>query len=92
MIVGRNATCLYTQSASEDQVQRIISLDFKTVTIAPDGEPRARELALDLAERLCEKVPEVRVADLPDGKDPGDIGSEEMFKIIHAAKPFEKDS
>jgi len=76
-------------SDGDDQVGAFLKLQrlgLQRVTFMWDGEKRALKKALDAAMRLKRLGLTVRVAILPDGKDPNEVCPEEIVKSYYSAK------
>jgi len=76
-------------SDGDDQVGCFVKLQrlgLQRVTFMWDGERRALKKALEAAVRLQRLGLRVRVAILPDGKDPNEMRPEEVIKCYYSAK------
>jgi DNA primase len=67
-------------SMSQQQDQ-IIAARFKRVTILLDGDEAGRKAAEEIASRLIHRL-QVRIIDLPDGKQPDELPAEELTQIL----------
>lgn len=92
MSIGRDATCTYSQSFTQGQVDRLTELEFSDIIIAYDGERRAVELSVELCRQLKARGNSVHLVTLPDRKDPADVGREAMRILIDRALPFSEMS
>jgi DNA primase len=88
MATGRDATCTYSQSFSQGQVDRLTDLEFSDIIVAYDGERRARELSIELCRQLAARGNQTHLAFLPDRQDPADLGRARMREVIDGAFPF----
>ena len=58
-----------------------LSLNFRQVIIVLDGDEAGRNAAAEIASRLVHKV-SVRVVDVPDGKQPDQLSTEELRVLL----------
>jgi DNA primase len=67
-------------SLSEDQEAQLVA-HFRQVVIMLDGDEPGRKAAVEIADRLAHKV-WVRVVDLPDGRQPDQLSTEELQALL----------
>jgi DNA primase len=71
---------LMGSSLSDEQEQLLLGR-FKRVTLMLDGDNAGREAAEEIAKRLVHRV-HVRVVDLPEGKQPDQLSSDEINGLL----------
>jgi len=81
--IKRNAIPLFGKTLPTALLMQLVQSDVKTVYIALDND--ALKDALRHARQLLDLGKEVYLVEL-EGKDPSDIGFEEMTKYLHTAK------
>lgn len=81
--IRRNAVPLFGKTISTALMMKLVQNEVKTVYIALDND--ALKDALKHAQQLLNLGKEVYLVEL-DGKDPSDIGFENMTSYFHAAK------
>jgi DNA primase len=86
--VGLDAMGLGGKSLSDQQALLLASLDLDEVIVMLDGDSAGREGATKVARKLSSFVPSVRIASLPDGKDPDELTEEELAAIREDALPL----
>ena len=79
----RNAIPLFGKSIPKALMMKLVQSDVKTVYLALDKD--ALKEALKYAQQLINLGKDVYLIEL-NGKDPSDIGFEEMTKYLHHAK------
>jgi DNA primase len=79
----RNAIPLFGKSIPKALMMKLVQSDVKTVYLALDKD--ALKEALKYAQQLIDLGKDVYLIEL-NGKDPSDIGFEEMTKYLHTAK------
>jgi DNA primase len=79
----RNAIPLFGKSIPKALMMKLVQSDVKTVYLALDKD--ALKEALKYAQQLIDLGKDVYLIEL-NGKDPSDIGFEEMTKYLHHAK------
>ena len=67
-------------SMSEEQESQL-SLNFRQVIIALDGDEAGRRAAGEIAARLAHRM-SVRIVDVPDGKQPDQLPTEELRLLL----------
>jgi DNA primase len=75
-----SVVALMGSSLSEHQ-ERLLLEQFTKVTLMPDGDNAGRGAAEAIATRLVHKV-HVRIADVPDGKQPDQLSGEELAALL----------
>lgn len=85
LAIKRNAIPLFGKTLSTTLQMQLAQSEVKTVYIALDND--ALKDALKHAQHLLDQGKEVYLVEL-DGKDPSDIGFEEMTKLLHRASPL----
>jgi DNA primase len=83
--IKRNAVPLFGKTISTALQMQLAQSEVKTVYIALDND--ALKDALKHAQHLLDQGKEVYLVEL-DGKDPSDIGFQEMTKLLHQASPL----
>ena len=83
--IKRNAIPLFGKTISTALMLRLVENDVKTVYIALDND--ALKDSLKHAQQLINLGKEVYLVEL-NGKDPSDIGFEEMTRLLHDAEPL----
>lgn len=78
--VRRNAIPLLGNRLSEKLEAKIIRASSNLVNIVLD--PDMRDTATNMARKLVEEGVQVRIVDLPHGKDPDDLGFEKTWELI----------
>lgn len=85
----RNAVPLLGNNLPESLACRLIEADTEEIRVALDADMKS--VALKIAERFLGEGFTVKLIELPDGKDPGDIGFEGMAKRIKQTEPLGRD-
>lgn len=85
--MGRCSVGTFGTAISTDQKHRLIALRPKSLAVVFDEDAFVR--SIDLARELQAFIPSVRVACLPEGKDPDSMGREATMKIIWATSPLD---
>jgi len=85
----RNAVPILGNKLPERLVTRLMRAETSSVNVALDAD--MKDVALEIAERFLAEDFTVRLIDLPDGKDPGDVGFEKMQSIIRSTSPLSFD-
>jgi DNA primase len=78
-------------SPGDDQLSRLLALKargLRAVTMMWDSEPKAHLAAVKAAERLTSYGLAVRVASLPQGKDPNEASPDEVVYAYRHAEPY----
>jgi DNA primase len=83
--IKRNAIPLFGKTIPESLMLKLVQSEVKTVYLALDKD--ALKSALDYSQNLLNLGKEVYLIEL-EGKDPSDLGFENMTKLLHKAKPF----
>jgi DNA primase len=86
MAVKRNAIPLFGKTMSDRLLGKIISGGTQRVNVCLD--PDAASDALKIAEKLVKEGISVHLVDLPEGKDPDDLGFDRVWKLIRSSKPL----
>ena len=81
--IKRNAIPLFGKTIPKALMMKLVESEVKTVYIALDND--ALKEALTYTEQLLNMGKEVYLLEL-EGKDPSDLGFENMTKILHKAK------
>lgn len=81
MNLGDGAVALFSTSFSNEQVLDIVRLRLKSCFVMFDGDKEAIRKAYNLAYRLSPFIDHVEVIEMPDGKDPGDMSTEEVRNL-----------
>lgn len=83
--IKRNAVPLFGKSITKALMLKLVESQVKTVYLALDKD--ALKEALTYSEQLTNLGKEVYLIEL-DGKDPSDLGFENMTKLLQKAKPL----
>lgn len=83
--IKRNAVPLFGKTISKALMLKLVESEVKTVYLALDKD--ALKEALTYSEQLLNLGKEVYLIEL-EGKDPSDIGFENMTKLLQKAKPL----
>ena len=83
--IRRNAIPLFGKTIPKSLMLKLVESEVKTVYLALDKD--ALKEALDYSNQLLNLGKEVYLIEL-DGKDPSEIGFENMTKLLHRAKPL----
>jgi DNA primase len=83
--IKRNAVPLFGKSITKALMLKLVECQVKTVYLALDKD--ALKEALTYSEQLINLGKEVYLIEL-DGKDPSDLGFENMTKLLQQAKPL----
>lgn len=83
--IKRNAVPLFGKTIPKSLMLKLVESEVKTVYLALDKD--ALMEALDLSQKLISYGKEVYLLDL-NGKDPSQIGFENMIKLLHIAEPL----
>ncbi len=81
-----NAVAMMGSYLSRFQIEKMVQL-FTAITILPDGDLPGREAAAKAEQTLRERFESVRIADIPDGKDPDELTSDELLEALGAPTP-----
>lgn len=84
MHVGPNATAIFGTHLSDHQVEMIHASQAREAVLLFDGDDAGRAGAIVAAKRLGSSLT-VRVATLPDGKDPDDLPASRLERIVKRA-------
>jgi DNA primase len=79
----RNAVPLFGKTIPEALMMKLVQSDVKTVYLALDND--AFKSSIKYAQQLINLGKDVYLIEL-EGKDPSEIGFEEMTKYLHTAK------
>ena len=82
--VRRNAIPLLGNNLPESLAKKLIEAPTSQINMALDAD--MKEVALQIAEKFMSEDFEIRLIELPEGKDPGDLGFEEMSRRIKSAE------
>jgi DNA primase len=85
LAIKRNAVPLFGKSIPKALMLKLVECKVKTVYLALDKD--ALKEALTYSEQLINLGKEVYLIEL-DGKDPSDLGFENMTKLLQQAKPL----
>ena len=84
-----DAVALLGSSASATQIALLAGITRgREVILALDADEAGYKGTLKVAEALLSELVRVKIALLPDGKDPGDLSGDELEACINAARPF----
>lgn len=83
--IKRNAIPLFGKTIPKSLMLKLVESEVKTVYLALDKD--ALKEALTYSEQLLNQGKEVYLIEL-DGKDPSELGFENMTKLLHRAKPL----
>lgn len=83
----RNAIPLLGNSVPEKLFTRLVKASTEKIVIALDAD--MKETALDISERFLGEDFIVKLLDLPEEKDPGDLGFENMQGLIRETAPLQ---
>ena len=83
--IKRNAVPLFGKSIPQSLMLKLVESEVKTVYLALDKD--ALKEALDYSQTLLDLGKEVYLIEL-EGKDPSDLGFENVTKLLHKAKPL----
>ena len=83
--IKRNAIPLFGKTIPKSLMLKLVESEVKTVYLALDKD--ALKEALSYSHELLNHGKEVYLIEL-DGKDPSEIGFENMTKLLHRAKPL----
>lgn len=83
--IKRNAIPLFGKTIPKSLMMKLVESEVKTVYLALDKD--ALKEALAYSHELLNHGKEVYLMEL-DGKDPSEIGFENMTKLLHRAKPL----
>lgn len=83
--IRRNAIPLFGKTIPKSLMLKLVESEVKTVYLALDKD--ALKEALEYSNQLLNLGKEVYLIEL-DGKDPSEIGFENMTKLLHRAKPL----
>jgi DNA primase len=83
--IKRNAIPLFGKTIPKSLMLKLVESQVKTVYLALDKD--ALKEALSYSENLLNLGKEVYLIEL-EGKDPSDLGFENMTKLLHRAKPL----
>lgn len=84
---GFHAVAVMGSSLGFEQAAKI-TRHFSSVTIVPDGDGAGGEIAYNLWRALSPRLP-VRVADMPEGRDPDEVGDDVLRSLVSGAWPGE---
>ncbi len=85
LAIRRNTIPLFGKTVSTALMMKLVQADVRTIYIALDND--ALIDALKHAQRFLDLGKEVYLVEL-EGKDPSDIGFEEMTHLLHRADPL----
>ena len=85
--VRRNAIPLLGNNVPENLTKRLIEAATNQINVALDAD--MKDVALHIAEKFMNEDFDVRIIELPEGKDPDDLGFEEMSGRIKSAEPLD---
>jgi len=83
----RNAIPLLGNNLPESLTERLIQAPTDQINVALDAD--MKDVALQIAEKFMNEDFDVRFIELPEGKDPDDLGFEEMSRSIKSAEPLD---
>jgi len=83
--IKRNAIPLFGKTIPESLMIKLVTSEVKTVYLALDKD--AFKQAIDHAQSLINLGKEVYLIEL-EGKDPSELGFNDMTKLLHTAKPL----
>jgi DNA primase len=83
--IKRNVIPLFGKTISNALMKKLVQSEVKTIYLALDND--AIKQSIHYAEKLLEYGKEIYVMEL-EGKDPSNIGFENMTKLFQNAKPF----
>jgi DNA primase len=83
--IRRNAIPLFGKTIPESLMIKLVTSEVKTVYLALDKD--AFKQAIDHAQSLINLGKEVYLIEL-EGKDPSELGFNDMTKLLHTAKPL----
>ena len=83
--IKRNAIPLFGKTIPKSLMMKLVESEIKTVYLALDKD--ALKEALDYSQNLLNLGKEVYLIEL-EGKDPSDLGFNNMTKLLHTAKPL----
>jgi DNA primase len=90
MAVGRGAVATFGKLVTNEQVWLLVEAYRRehcgSIAVALDGDARSENH--DLARRLTSFGCRVRVVDLPDDRDPADVGREDFSRLLAQAPRF----
>jgi len=81
-----DAVCSFGKRLSDQQIQALMRAGVRSVDICFD--PDAIDSSIALASKLADLFGEVRVVDLPPGRDPGDMTKLEIDACRNAARTY----
>lgn len=84
MAVGFNAIALFGKAPTDEQFYKLLRIKPTLVTVCLDND--ALKEASKLAARLTLYVPEVRLAELPEGEDPSSVDRNILKESLTNAK------
>ena len=83
--IRRNAVPLFGKTIPKSLMLKLVESEVKTIYLALDKD--ALKEALDYSQNLLNHGKEVYLIEL-EGKDPSELGFENMTKLLHHAKPL----
>jgi len=83
--IRRNAVPLFGKTIPKSLMLKLVESEVKTIYLALDKD--ALKEALDYSQNLLNHGKEVYLIEL-EGKDPSELGFENMTKLLHNAKPL----
>ena len=83
--IRRNVVPLFGKTIPKSLMLKLVESEVKTVYLALDKD--ALKEALDYSQNLLNHGKEVYLIEL-EGKDPSELGFENMTKLLHHAKPL----
>ena len=83
--VKRNAIPLFGKTIPQSLMMKLVESEVKTIYLALDKD--ALKEALDYSQNLLNLGKEVYLIEL-EGKDPSELGFNNMTKLLHTAKPL----
>lgn len=75
-----NAVGIFGSYPSEQQIEKMVKF-FSSVVVLGDGDKAGREMAEKTYQALRPYLP-VRIAELPEGRDPDDLSAEEKLDLL----------
>ena len=82
---GKNSVCTYGSSPSEEQLTKIVNMDFKEITCAYDNDPSGQRGNEELAEKLNKMKhagTEIYIVQMPEGIDAADMGEAKFQEYV----------
>lgn len=85
IVAGPNAVSTYGRCVTNAQIEILMSLPASRFIIASESDRDAKKNTLALAETLTRRSRRVYILDLPEGKDPADLGRDAFQKLLGSA-------